>query len=175
MEYQHEKRKINVAALSANYTVRTLTDADVPSILALCRQNPLYYEFCPPFVTEQSIREDMKALPRGKRLEDKYYVGYFQDERLIAVMDLIDGYPDSETAFVGFFMTDASVQRRGVGSEIIRELCVFLRKQRFAAVRLGWVKGNEQSEGFWHKNGFTETGVSYETNGYTVLVAERRL
>ncbi|MDO4318608.1 MAG: GNAT family N-acetyltransferase [Lachnospiraceae bacterium] len=174
MENQCEK-KINVAAWSANYAVRTLTDADVPSILTLCLQNPLYYKFCPPLVTEQSIREDMKALPKGKRLEDKYYVGYFQGERLIAVMDLIDGYPNPKTAFIGFFMTEASVQRRGVGSEIVRELCDFLRERRYAAVRLGWVKGNEQSEGFWHRNGFTETGVSYETNGYTVLVAERQL
>ncbi len=33
-------------------------------------------------------------------------------------------------------MTDLSVQRRGIGTEIIRELCGHLQKQQYAAVRL---------------------------------------
>ncbi len=166
---------MDIEAISKKYAVKALTVEDAAEVAALCRENPLYYEFCPPFVTEESIRRDMKALPPGKRPEDKYYIGYYQEKRLIAVMDLIDGYPNAETVFLGFFMTDASVQHRGVGSEIIRELCDFLRQRNYAAMRLGWVRGNYQSEGFWHKNGFRETGASYETDGYTVVVAQRLL
>lgn len=47
--------------------------------------------------------------------------------------------------------------------------------RRYKAVRLGWVKGNSQSEGFWRRNGFVETGDTYDTGGYTVIVAERDL
>lgn len=160
---------------SENYRVRLLTEDDVKDILHLCEQNPLYYRHCPPFVTEESIRSDMRALPPGKSMEDKYYLGYFEKDRLTAVMDFIDGYPEPRTAFVGFFMTAADVQHKGVGTKLIGELCDYLRGQGCGAVRLGWVKGNPQSEGFWHKNDFRETGVSYETNGYTVIVAERKL
>lgn len=160
---------------SSQYRVRRLTEEDVDAVLALCRQNPLFYEYCPPFVTAGGIRRDMCALPPHKSMDDKYYIGYFENGRLIAVMDLIDGYPNAGTAFIGFFMTDVSVQRRGVGTGIIRELCGYLQKQQYAAVRLGWVKGNPQSAGFWHKNHFQETGVSYDTDGYTVIVAERNL
>ena len=117
----------------------------------------------------------MRALPPGKSVEDKFYLGYFDKDRLVAVMDFIRGYPDSETGFIGFFMTNAAIQHKGVGSELIGELCRCLRGQGYRAIRLGWVKGNSQSENFWHKNGFQETGVIYETDNYTVIVAERKL
>lgn len=166
---------MDVTRFSNTYAVRRLEDPDVPLVYELCRNNPLYYEHCPPFVTEGSIRKDMSALPRDKGPEDKYYVGYFDGDRLIAVMDLIRACPDERTAFIGFFMTDRREQRRGVGSGIIRELCDYLRQEGMAAVRLGWVKGNPQAERFWHKNRFVETGVTSDTGSYTILFAERRL
>ncbi len=38
---------------------------------------------------------------------------------LTAVMDLILDYPVDHAAFIGFFMTDTSCQKKGVGSGII--------------------------------------------------------
>lgn len=90
-------------------------------------------------------------------------------------MDFIKGFPNDRTAFIGFFMTDISVQNKGVGSEIIHELCAYLKEYGFSVIRLGWVKGNPQAEHFWHKNGFTETGVTNDTNNYTVIAARRDL
>lgn len=167
--------KMKIEHFSEKYKVRLITDEDVKEVFELCRENPTYYEYCPPFVTEDSIRRDMKALPRGKGMEDKYYIGFFEAEKLIAVMDFIDAYPAQGKAFIGFFMTAASVQRKGVGSEIISGLCDYLRGQQYEEIRLGWVKGNRQSESFWHKNHFAETGAAYDTDGYTVIVAARKL
>lgn len=155
--------------------VRPLTDADIGTVFALCRENRLYYEYCPPFVTPDSIRRDMEALPPGRTPSDKHYLGYFDGEKLTAVLDLIEGYPRPETAFIGFFMTDISVQGSGIGSFMIGELCSALRKQGFEEVRLGWVRGNPQAEAFWHRNGFTETGASWKTERYTVTVGSRSL
>lgn len=166
---------MDITQFSKKYQARCLTDEDVSSVFELCRKNTLFYEHCPPFVTEKGIRRDMKALPLKKTLADKYYLGYFDGDKLIAVMDFIDAYPNETTAFIGFFMTDVSVQRSGVGSGLISELCDHLRGQNYGSIRLGWVKGNRQSESFWHKNGFRETGVSYDTDGYTVIVAQREL
>lgn len=117
----------------------------------------------------------MTALPKGKSQEDKYYVGFFDRHELIAVMDLIDAYPDEFTAFIGFFMVNTLVQHRGIGTEIIEQLSIYLKGQGHQHIRLGWATGNPQSESFWKKNGFAETGVSYETGGYTVIVAQRNL
>ena len=154
---------------------RVLTEADVPVVYELCRQNPLYYHHCPPFVTEESIREDMKALPPGKTLEDKFYLGWFEEDQLIAVMDLIRAFPDAETWFIGFFMMAANAQGKGVGSRIISELCTELADRGVKHIRLGWVQGNPQAEHFWLKNAFVRTGVTSKTENYTIVLAQREL
>lgn len=161
--------------ISKTYAVRRLTEHDLPAILALCRTNPLFYKHCPPNVTEDSIRADMQALPPGKTPKDKYYLGYFDGNRLAAVLDLILGFPNEETAFIGFFMVDAALQGRGVGSALVEELCCHLKSCGFAAVRLGWVQGNPQSEHFWHKNNFKENGARSKNDTYTILYAQRGL
>ena len=172
---ESEKREIDYTSFSDQYDVRRLTKDNIGEIYGLCRGNPLYYRHCPPFVTRESIAEDLKALPPGKELCDKYYLGYYDKGRLIAVMDLISGYPDRETAFIGFFMTDVSVQNTGAGSRIIDSLCQALGSLGFLRIRLGWVSANPQAEHFWHKNHFFETGTVVHMDAYTVTAAERKL
>ena len=166
---------MDITKFSNQFQVRRLDQNDIETVFALCSRNSLYYHYCPPSVTRQSIIEDMKALPPDKDLADKYYLGYFSGKKLIAVMDFIASFPEETTAFIGFFMTDVSVQKKGIGSSIIDELCACLPDAGFIRIRLGWVKGNPQAEHFWHKNGFAETGVTYESNGYTVVAAQRKL
>ena len=117
----------------------------------------------------------MAALPPGKTANDKFYLGYYDNDNLTAVMDLILGYPDEETAYVGFFMTDVSVQGKGVGSTIISDLSQFICSQGYSDIQLGWVKDNPQAEHFWHKNGFKETGKLYEMDDYTVVEARKNI
>lgn len=57
---------MNIQDFSSRYQVRLLTEQDVEDIFALCSGNPLYYRHCPPFVTRDSVRQDMKALPPHK-------------------------------------------------------------------------------------------------------------
>ena len=169
---RHQSR-MQVEGLSAHYLTRELTAADLPHILVLCSKNEQYYQYCPPQATEQSIGADMEALPPGKEKQDKYYVGFFDGERLIAVLDLILAYPDPKTAFIGFFMVEKTLHRSGVGSGIMDEICEYLSRSGFSSVRLGWAEGNLQAEQFWRKNGFRETGVTYNGDDYTVIIAQR--
>lgn len=77
---------------SRKYYVRKLQKNDIDQIYNLCSKNHLYYQYCSPYVTRKSIESDMMALPDNVDFKDKYYVGYFKNEKLIAVLDLIDGY-----------------------------------------------------------------------------------
>ena len=171
----NKRGRPDVSHFSGTYRVRKLTESDIPAVVALCSGNPQFYQYCPPFVSEQTVLHDMQALPPKKTRADKFYLGYFEGERLIAVLDCIRAFPNESTAFLGFFMVERSMQGKGTGTAMISELCAHLKQSGVSAVRLGWVKGNPQSEHFWYKNRFHETGVTYETNGYTVVVAERRL
>lgn len=166
---------MNSLLFSKQYTVKLLGSEDIPDVFALCKRNELYYQFCPPFVTEQSIADDMKALPPEVDESDKYYVGFYDADKLVAVMDLIAEFPNEQTVYIGFFMTDVSVQNVGVGSRIVSELCEYLQTMEYKFARLAWVKGNPQAEHFWKKNGFVETGDIQEMDDYSVVVAQRFL
>lgn len=166
---------MDIGGLSSRYTVKTVTEGDIPAVYQLAQGNPLYYYHCPPEVTCDSIRRDMKALPPGKTCEDKYYIGFWEQDTLIAVMDLILKYPNEDTAFVGFFMVNQDVQHQGIGSAVITEVCGYLRKEGYTAIRLGYVKGNPQSEGFWTKNQFVKTGLESQEEHYVVVIMERTL
>lgn len=146
---------IDERKLSKRFSVRRLSEGDVGAIHELCRSNPLYYEYHPPMVTAASILEDMVVLPPNKTLSDKYFVGFWDGKALAAVMDLIDGYPRKEIAYIGFFMTDASTQGKGVGSGIISECASYLKECGFTGIRLAVDRGNPQSNHFWAKNRFT--------------------
>ena len=140
--------------LSKMFHVRELTDMDVEIVLELCRKNKIFYQYHPPFVTRASILSDMKALPPGKSYADKLYVGFFEDGRLAAVMDLILNYPEEHIAHIGLFMVDVEKQGLGVGSQIVGDTIAYLREEGFMKFRLGVDKGNPQSLAFWKKNGF---------------------
>lgn len=167
--------QMNISLLSERYLVQKIEISDVQKVYELCRYNSLYYQYCPPLVSKQSIIDDMNALPPNKDIKDKYYLGYYENNKLIAVIDLIMDYPEESIAFIGFFMVDTSVQNAGVGSGIIDELCEYLLSIKIKNIRLGYVKGNIQAENFWHKNGFVENGDTFGTDNYTVIVAQRRL
>lgn len=161
--------------ISNKYQLRRLTRENVDEIYELESQNALYFEHCPPFITKQGILEELEALPPGKSIQDKYYIGFYRENKLIAVMDFIDGYPEKEIAYIGLFMTDLSIQGKGIGTEIIDELCAYLAKSGYASVRLAWVKGNPQAEHFWLKNHFSPIKESKSNVADVVILAERVL
>lgn len=166
---------MDIHKLSSSYTIKPLTPQDLLAIYALSVGNPLFYQHCPPFVTEESILEDMQALPPGKTSEDKYYLGFWDKEQLIAILDLIINYPDEQTAFIGLFMMQSSMQGAGTGSRIIQECAQYLKGEGYLYLRLGYAKGNPQSEHFWKKNGFENTGIEREGSDYTVVVLQKTL
>ena len=166
---------MDISLLSKKYEVRTLDINDVDTIYDISCKNEIFYKYHPPFVTKNAIEEDMRALPPGKSEPDKYYVGFFDDSGLIALADIITAYPNEQTVLIGFFMTAVRVQNRGVGSEIVKELCAFFKGAGFNSVRLGYVKDNPQSRAFWLKNGFVPTGEVFEKSDCTIAAAVRRL
>lgn len=168
-------KKLDIKRLSGKYEVRKLEEADIGLVYGLSAGNPMFFQYCPPFVTKESILHDMKALPPGTSYEDKYYVGFFHEGRLLAVLDLIFHYPNEETAFIGLFMMRKESQGKGIGSAVITECFDFIKAQGYRFVRLGFAKGNPQSEAFWTKNGFAKTGVEAENENYTMVVMEKEL
>lgn len=170
-----ERLRYPIDMLCGEYEVRELTKADVPEMLRLAQGNPLYYEHMQTTPTQESIGEALRALPPRRSMADKHFFGWLNEGRLIAMMDLIVRHPKDEMAFIGWFMVDEVLQGRGLGRRLVGDVLAMLRAEGVREVRLGRVRGNPQSERFWHICGFTDTGLGYDTDGYHVDVMARKL
>jgi len=165
---------LDIARLSRRYAVRRMSDSDADAILGLCLQNTQYYEYCGAQPTRKQVLNDLRVTPPGKDASSKYYVGFYDGDRLVAVMDLIDGYPEADCACIGFFMMSKALQGKGIGSEIVAEVCRHLREVGFRSVRLGIAEDNPQANHFWKTNGFAVIRKA-PMDGWMVLVAEKKL
>lgn len=145
---------MDIRLLSNRFDVRRLDINDVDAIYDMSRKNRIFYQYHPPFVTKESILEDMEALPPLKSYDDKYYIGFFESGTLVANMDLILGYPTDEIAFIGLLMTNVDYQNKGIGSAIVEDVSACLKQLGYRKVRIGVDKENPQSNAFWRKNGF---------------------
>ncbi|MCQ9210571.1 GNAT family N-acetyltransferase [Granulicatella seriolae] len=139
---------LDISKLSEKYIVKKLTQEDFELVYNLQKGNPLYFEYCPPNPSLQGVLNDMKALPPTKEYKDKYYIGFFEEENLIAVIDLIAEFPNKDTMYIGFFMVGNEYSGKNIGSMIIKTCLKEFQAQGFSFVRLGYMKGNPQSKAF---------------------------
>lgn len=166
---------MNLENVFPPYKARKLTEADIPDILDLYSGNTEYFKHCPPSPNRETVKEDLVALPPKKEAADKYFIGIFDDNFLVAVMDLIDRYPDNRTAFIGLLMVSKSYQRKGIGTYITKALSQTLGAEGYLRIKLGYVKTNLSAQNFWLKQGFHPTGIKSVREYYTVIEAEKIL
>jgi len=170
-----ERIRLPVGALSGEFAVRELSEADVPEMLRVARSNPLFYQYMRPDPDEANLAADLTALPPRRTLADKHFFGWFDRNRLVAMMDLIWRHPKNDCAFIGWFMVDAARQGQGLGKRLVSDVLAMLKECGVAEVRLGRIQGNPQSEHFWHTAGFAENGLGYDTDDYHVIIMAKAL
>lgn len=167
-------KRLGIDRFSEKYLVRAMEEKDIEELFAFCRTNPFFYEMGGREVTRADIQRDMVLLPQGKESDSKYYVGFYDGDHLTAVLDLIDGYPDETTAYIGFFMVDGKISGCGIGTHIVDELCGALKRMGFLSVRLAYDKDNPQAKHFWIKNSFCKVNEVSHPYG-NMIVAMRSL
>lgn len=137
--------------------LRPLGEKDLPQILALYQSNPAYNALAldgPP--TLKICREDMLELPPGRLPEHKLFLGFFEGNCLAAVWDLVLGYPEESTLYLGLLELAKTHQHQGLGSRLVKALIFKAKTTGFTAMRLGCLEQNHLGLAFWKKMGFTE-------------------
>ena len=165
---------LDISRLSEKYITRILTPSDIELILDLVQKNMQFYKYTEAKPIRKQILRDMSATPPRTDPSDKYYFGFFDGDVLVAIMDLVEGYPTKDIAYIGFFMMNASYQGKGEGSDIVNRVLSYISSTGAKAVHLAIDKGNPQSTRFWQKNGFKILG-EVEVHGWYKLVAEKVL
>ncbi len=166
--------KFDPEVLSSDYDVREITEADIEDVYNLCKDNRKYYRHLHTAPSRRNLTEVMTDLPKGTGPDNKNFVGFYDEkDNLVAILDLITGYPEKDDAFIGWFMVDAEKQNQGIGSQIFADVRAAMKAQGFDHLQLACVKENEEASQFWKNQGFAYNGTEEAHEKYTVSYMER--
>ncbi|WP_229028490.1 hypothetical protein [Anaerococcus vaginalis] len=88
--------------MSKTYNVEKLTENDIETIYRLCQGNKLYYRYCQAEISREQILRDLYLRPEGVHEDDKYYLGFFKDELLVAVLDILKAIQTKKSVLLAF-------------------------------------------------------------------------
>ena len=157
-ENAQARTSFDIQMLGTGYDVRRITEADISDVYTLCRSNRKYYEYMGTVPTLESLTEIISRMPEDSGETEKHFVGFYDRDRLVALLDLITGYPESNDAFIGWFMVDGQLQRQGIGSQIFADVRCAMRGQGFDFLSLRCEKENTEAIAFWQAQGFRSGG-----------------
>jgi RimJ/RimL family protein N-acetyltransferase len=100
------------------------------------------------------------ALPQGKTPKDDYFFGIYLGAQMVGCADLLRGYPDEKTAFLGLLLISEPHQNKGLGVRACMELeKMALTWQEVSVIRGSVVESNAIVVSFWKRMGGVDTGI----------------
>lgn len=149
---------------------------EIEAALSIYKSNPEYFSLMGnEEVSIQSIYKDFAKLPKAIKCSLKLYGLIYIDDEPIAVIDYLIGYPDKESAFLGFLIIDIKKQKKGYGKAIYNYIEEIFIKEEIKKIKLGVLEKNENALAFWKSLGFKHTEDSKNQDGYLVKVFEKSL
>ena len=98
-------------------------------------------------------------LPPGRTPADKEVLGIRHQGELVGCVDLVRGFPDARTVFVGLFLLVERLHRQGLGRAAWAAVEARLRVDPgLARLRLAVLAENAPARGFWPAMGFVRAG-----------------
>lgn len=166
-----------------NLVLRPIGVEDVDALQELIESDPGYTERITGHPPGSSDAQSLLMMRPPDLPEDaKLVLGAFEDERLVAVVDLLRGYPNDHTAYIGLLEVHWNHQGLGFGRatyELVQQY-VETRWTEVRTLRLAIVDTNAHvATGFWRKQGFEPTGEErpyrYDKLESTTRLYEKRL
>jgi len=169
-----EEGGLEIESLSTQYSVKRIREEDISAVYRLAKSNSRYYEYLHTVPTRESLTEVITTLPDGTSPGSKYFVGFYNaDDVLVAVMDLITGYPEDDDAFIGWLMVDGEMQGRGIGSGIFADVRAAMKAAGYDYMGLAVIRENKEAIKFWKEQGFRVDKETVSTDGYEVYRMSR--
>ena len=131
---------------------KQLKATNLSQALPIYRANSEYFSLTNTVPTLATIADDYHALPPGTTRQQKAFGIVTGGNQPVAVLDLVRGYPDAQTTYVGLLL----VANRGVGigHQIVATLAQQLHQQGFKYLALAVLANNPRAQHFWTTLGF---------------------
>ncbi|MBP3701622.1 MAG: GNAT family N-acetyltransferase [Lachnospiraceae bacterium] len=156
------------------------TKEDITLAYELYRSNTAYFQLVSgKSPTRQDVMDDRDACPPGVFPTQKKYGMYLLDGIPVAIVDVLEGFPDPEVYYIGLFLIDGKHHREGLGRALYEQMEAEARVQGFRRMRLGVVDTNHRARSFWQAMDFswvkTVESTLHEGSRWTVEIMEKNL
>lgn len=141
----------------SEYKIKKLTEQDCLDIFNLYNSNPDYFnivEARPPNLKD--CMNDLMECPPNFLQEKKFFIGFYKEEQLFAVVDYLLGYPDEDIFYIGLYMIEGRNRAKGYGRTLVSDIIDVVINEGYKKLRLGVVSENLNAVNFWTRNGLKE-------------------
>jgi GNAT superfamily N-acetyltransferase len=142
-------------------TFGALDEADAAAVQALLESNPGYTERVSgrPPAPEDGL-EVLLDGPPDLKPGQKHCVGAWLDGTLVAVADVLQSWPNEQTAHIGLLLVHGDHEGQGIGRTLHDHVLSLVRGwEGVDTLRLGIVETNAAgAEPFWSRLGYRPTG-----------------
>lgn len=150
---------------------------DADDLFELYRATPGYFQAVKGRgPSAEDAIEALTSVPPGDGNFEKVFGGYWLTDHLIGFSDIVFGYPDSVTAYLGLLLFREGMQFKGYGSWAHRELSEAATSKGCQRMRLSVIETNTRAAQFWFNKGYREVGIR-RSESYTgdIIILEQRL
>jgi ribosomal protein S18 acetylase RimI-like enzyme len=143
-----------------------LTAADLPRLLQLCQSCAAFYELVegqPP--SDETAAEILGPLEARYARGTKHVWGVEKEGALIAVAELLEGYPSTHDWYIGLLLVAPAHRRQGVGAQLCAALVRWMSERGASVVRLVVHLQNAGARAFWGRQGFTVEREDFKRSG----------
>jgi len=162
--------------------LRPITPDDVEALQDLIESDPGYTERVTGYPPGPADAQSLLMMRPENLPEESIVLGAFTDNRLVAVVDLLRGFPREQTAHIGLLEVHWNHQGVGHGRATYQlvEQYVETTWPEIETMRLAIVDTNAHvATGFWKRQGFEPTGEErpyrYDKLESTVRIYEKPL
>ena len=86
-----------------------------------------------------------------------YCIGFSLKDKAVALLSILEGYPETDTLYIGLFLVNEDFKRKSIGTEIIGALIDEAFNTKYNSIKLSVQDNNISGCSFWHKLGFQIT------------------
>lgn len=164
-----------------NYQVYQLEISDIPEILTFMKQSDDFSELVEgrPYGELDAINL-LNECPPGIPINKKFVLAFKNPANQIeAIIDLAEGYPETNIWFIGLLLIPPRYRGKGLGSRIILAVEKTVSQGKGDTLRLGVVEKNIKAIEFWKKNNFelfeTRPPAMFGLKEHRVIIFQKRL
>lgn len=139
--------------LLPEFVVEPVTMDNLSTYEPIFYSNEEYYYITDGQPATRELCEDTIC---GFSSNNLHSVGIDQNGQAISFLSILDGYPDSDTLYIGLLLVDERFQRKSIGTSIMNALLTVAADLKFKNLRLSVQENNISGLNFWKKMGFYE-------------------